>query len=90
MNQLHHISDGDFDRYHFDAIRGLELAMVEEHLLWCSYCRGREEKSCSMFGWKRAAHMNHISTDDLELYQLGHMTPELCTVLSLRLRGRIH
>jgi hypothetical protein len=42
MTQLHHISDGDFARYHFDVMRGLELAMVEEHLLWCLYCLGRE------------------------------------------------
>jgi hypothetical protein len=50
MSELHHISDSDFVRYHFDTIRGPELAMVEEHLLWCIYCARREAKSCAMFG----------------------------------------
>jgi len=45
MNELHHISDCDFRRYHCDAIRGPELAMIEEHLLWCFHCQGREEKN---------------------------------------------
>jgi hypothetical protein len=44
MSQLHHLSDGDFDRYHFDAMGALEMDMVEEHLQWCSCCFGREAK----------------------------------------------
>ena len=74
MNELHHISDGDLDRYHFDAIRGPELAMVEEHLLWCLHCQRREEENWRSMREKRRAHLGHITTDDLELYQLGRMT----------------
>jgi len=48
MTELHHISDSDLTRYHFDAIRGPELAMVEEHLLWCLHCADREEISCAV------------------------------------------
>ena len=73
MAELHHISDSDLTRYHCDAIRGLELAMVEEHLLSCLYCAGREEKSCATSGRKGAATMNHISTDDLERFHLGRL-----------------
>jgi hypothetical protein len=74
MSELHHISDSDFVRYHFDTIRGPELAMVEEHLIWCVYCAGREAKSCAVFGWKGAALMDHVSTYDLELYHLRQLT----------------
>jgi hypothetical protein len=74
MSKLHHISDADLDRYHFDAIRGPELAMIEEHLLWCLHCVGREEKNLRNNREKKRAHVGHISTDDLELYHLGNMT----------------
>ena len=74
MAELHHISDADLTRYHFDAIRGPELAMVEEHLLWCLHCVHREEESCAEFGLKRAAIINHISTDDLERFHLGRLS----------------
>jgi hypothetical protein len=70
MNALHHISDSDFTRYHFDTIRGQELAIVEEHLLWCLECVRREEEICAEL---ERAHMDHISIDDLELYHLGHI-----------------
>ncbi len=76
MSELHHISDGDLDRYHFDAIRGPELAMVEEHLLWCFHCQRREEKNLRCIREKRRADLGHITTDDLELYQLGRMTDD--------------
>jgi len=74
MSELHHLSDFDLNRYHFDAIRGAELAMVEEHLLWCLDCASRAEKSCVSFDWKGAAKMDHISTEDLELYHLGRVS----------------
>jgi len=74
MAERHHISDPDLTRYHFDAIRGSELAMVEEHLLWCLHCAHREEESCAAFGLKRAATMNHISTDVQERFHLGRLS----------------
>jgi len=52
MNELHHISDSDLTRYHCDAIRGPELAMVEEHLLSCLYFVHREEETSAAFGLK--------------------------------------
>ena len=73
MNDLHHISSDDLNRYHFDAIRGPELAMVEEHLLWCLYCLDREEADLRGHR-KRRVHLHHISTYDLELFHLRQMT----------------
>jgi hypothetical protein len=77
MSHLHHLSNDDLDRYHFDAIRGPEPAMVEEHLLWCRHCLDRAEENLRSIREKGRAHVGHISTDNLELYQLGHMTDAL-------------
>jgi hypothetical protein len=51
--------------------------MVEEHLLWCLHCVHREEESCAAFGRKKAAHMNHISTEDLERFLSGRVSDAL-------------
>ncbi len=48
--------------------------MGEEHLLWCFHCQRREEENWRSMQEKRRAHLGHITTDDLELYQLGRMT----------------
>lgn len=77
MSDLFHISDTDFDRYHFDAIRGPELAMIEEHLLGCFHCQRREEKFCATFGRKGTAMMDHVTTENLELFHLGRVTDAL-------------
>jgi hypothetical protein len=74
MSELFHISFADFDRYHFDAIRGPELAMIEEHLVWCIHCQGREDQNSRSIQEIGRAEMDHVTTDDLELYQLGHVT----------------
>src|SRR3954453_16106058 len=74
MEELHHISDSDLNRYHFDTIRGPELAMIEEHLRWCLHCAGREEISCAESGWKGTAEMEHVSTEDLERFHLGRVS----------------
>ena len=39
----HHISTDDLERYHLKRVRGLELAAIEEHLLWCHDCLDRME-----------------------------------------------
>jgi hypothetical protein len=76
MNYLYHLADLDLERYHCDVIKGPELAMVEEHLLWCLFCACREEKLCATSGRKGAATMDHVRTDDLELYHLGCTTDD--------------
>jgi hypothetical protein len=73
MSDLYHISDYDLDRYHCDSIRGPELAMIEEHLLSCVHCADREERLCAAFGCKGMVKMDHITTDDLERFQLGRI-----------------
>jgi hypothetical protein len=39
MNKPHHVSDHDQERYYFGMIHGPELAVIEEHLLWCRDCQ---------------------------------------------------
>jgi hypothetical protein len=36
--ERHHITDSDLERYYLGTFQGLELAMLEEHLLWCIPC----------------------------------------------------
>lgn len=71
--ELHHITNHDLDRYSFDAITGLELALIEEHLLWCPDCLNRAEENFRDILEKGRAHLGHISTDDLERYQRGQL-----------------
>ena len=41
-----HIDDHDLERYHLGMVtEELELARIEEHLLWCHECLGRCEES---------------------------------------------
>ena len=35
---LHHISDSDLERYYTGTFEGMELALLDEHLLWCIFC----------------------------------------------------
>ena len=39
--EQHHISDPDLERYYIGTFQGIELAMLDEHLLWCVYCSHR-------------------------------------------------
>jgi hypothetical protein len=72
MSKPYHISAHDLNRYHFDAIRGPELAMIEEHLLWCHDCLDRAEADLRL---RRdgQVYAEHISTDGLERYHLGQL-----------------
>lgn len=45
MTELHHISDSDFRRYQLGEIKGPELTMFKEHLLWCLPCLDRAEQN---------------------------------------------
>jgi len=33
-----HISEDQMEQYHMGHLRGSQLAVVEEHLLWCHHC----------------------------------------------------
>ena len=51
--------------------------MIEEHLLWCIDCVGREEEILHCVREKGRDHVDHISTDELGLYHSGDMTDTL-------------
>jgi hypothetical protein len=41
-----HISDHDLERHYLGMVTvEADLALIEEHLLWCSQCATRAEKS---------------------------------------------
>jgi hypothetical protein len=43
---MEHISDDDLERYHLGMEQDeAELAMLEEHLLWCSQCIDAAEEA---------------------------------------------
>ena len=43
---MEHISDHDLERYHLGMVKDeAELAVIEEHLLWCHICVDRAEES---------------------------------------------
>jgi len=71
MNQLHHITDADLRRRQLDSMTGLELFLVEEHLLWCDYCTNRAGENLRDLREKGHARMGHISTDELEVFLAG-------------------
>ena len=71
MSELHHISDADFTRRQLDSMTGLELFVVEEHLLWCDYCTERAGENLQDLREKGHAQMGHISTDELEVFLAG-------------------
>ena len=70
MDQLHHVSDADLTRRHLDLMTGLELFVIEEHLLWCDYCTDRAGENVRTLE-KGRVHLGHVSTDELELFQAG-------------------
>jgi hypothetical protein len=39
--ERHHITDSNLERYYLGTFHGFELAMLEEHLLWCVPCGDR-------------------------------------------------
>jgi hypothetical protein len=73
---LHHISSHDLNRYHLSVLGQLELAVIEEHLLWCRDCLARAEEWLNDLRVKGRSHVDHITTDDLERYHLGQLDGE--------------
>ena len=69
---LYHISTHDLNRYNLSLMRQQELAVIEEHLLWCRDCLDRSEDNLLNLREKVRTHVDHISIDDLERYNLGH------------------
>ena len=47
MGALHHINDADLTRLQLGSMTGLELYIVEEHLLWCPYRLGDGTSYCT-------------------------------------------
>lgn len=35
---MNHISEHDLERFHLGMVDETELALIEQHLLWCSQC----------------------------------------------------
>jgi hypothetical protein len=70
----YHISPFDLRRYHCDAIRGPELAMVEEHLLWCQECIDRAEEDIQGIRMNDQELPWHPSPVELEGYHLGRLS----------------
>ena len=51
-----HIDDHDLERYHLGMVKDeIELAALEEHLLWCGACVDRAEASAGYVDAVRAA-----------------------------------
>jgi hypothetical protein len=54
--KMHHISDHDLERYYLGQVREeIELAGLEEHLLWCASCHRRMAESGQYIDAMRAA-----------------------------------
>jgi predicted anti-sigma-YlaC factor YlaD len=51
----HHISDEDLERHLLGTMKGVELEMIEEHLLWCEICIWYGRKSEDYVNSMRAA-----------------------------------
>jgi hypothetical protein len=59
----HHISDEDLERHLLGAMKkGVELEMIEEHLLWCEICIWRRRKSEDYINSMRAALTESLSS----------------------------
>jgi hypothetical protein len=41
---LHHVIESDLERYYLGSFEGMELDMIDEHLLWCIDCCERLER----------------------------------------------
>jgi hypothetical protein len=63
------------------SIQEPELAIIEEHLLWCHECLDRAEENLRSFRENGREHLGHISTENLERYHLGHL--ELAQVVKI-------
>ena len=54
-----HIDDHDLERYHLGMVKDeAELALLEEHLLWCGPCIDRAEAAALYVDTVRAAACN--------------------------------
>ena len=52
---MDHIDDHDLERYHLGMVtEELDLARIEEHLLWCEDCIRRAEESADYIDAIRA------------------------------------
>jgi len=68
-----HISEIDVHLYGLDAITGLQLSVIEEHLQSCRHCQSRATE-----GLRRARETmwpqgDHVSTETLQYYHLGYL-----------------
>jgi hypothetical protein len=56
---MKHISDHDLERFHLGMVKDEgEVAVIEEHLLWCSRCIGATEDAAEYVDTIRAAVIN--------------------------------
>jgi predicted metal-binding protein len=72
MTEPHHITTTDLNRYRLNVITGLELAMMEEHLLWCRQCFERTQENFE----SGESSCGHISVDEMELYHRRQLADE--------------
>ena len=57
-----HISDYDLERYHLGMVKDeAELALLEEHLLWCPTCVKRAEENL-LTTWMRSGRESPLET----------------------------
>jgi hypothetical protein len=56
---MEHISNHDLERYHLGmVVDEADLAVLEEHLLWCEYCVDRTTETADYVDRLRAAIIN--------------------------------
>ena len=56
-----HISDHDLERYYLGMVTDeAELAPLEEHLLWCSWCMERAKEAQNYVDAMRVASMDGV------------------------------
>ena len=62
---MNHISDHDLERFHLGMVQDeAELALIEQHLLWCSRCIDAAEDAAQYVDIIRAAII--VGNVDLE------------------------
>ena len=69
----YHLSSDDLNRYDLGHVRGQELAIIQEHRLWCQECLNRAVENLRSIRKNGREHMGHISMDNLERHHLGQM-----------------
>jgi hypothetical protein len=61
MIRSSHISDHDLERYYLGMVTDeKELAPLEEHLLWCSWCVERAEQTQDWVDAMRVGLLEHL------------------------------